>query len=261
MGLITAWHGSGVGGGGVGLPPLLTIYDVFLFKICTSHTTTSNSCLTLARPISSTDLHREESVEARSLSSTMPRRVKASTKQKKIYLQDKRAVKRGELDASDLHTVTEKPSNPKSRFQKSDPRDGEDVSRRLQSKFVTVSPEYLERTRNLAHSDPLIRPIPHEYALFPVELLERDKEKRLTCPSRPKFRYDMTKKEVEKNEEGWFKKWMKSTDEIMDEWIDGEPVEEPVVINGGGQDEVEKKASWPRSVSWFETNLEVWRQL
>jgi len=94
-----------------------------------------------------------------------------------------------------------------------------------------------------------------------VELLERDKEKRLTCPSRPKFRYDMTKKEVEKNEEGWFKKWMKSTDEIMDEWIDGEPVEEPVVINGEGQDELEKKASWPRSVSWFETNLEVWRQL
>ena len=191
----------------------------------------------------------------------MPRRVKASTKQKKIYLQDKRAVKRGELDASDLHTVTEKPSNPKSRFQKSDPRDGEDVSRRLQSKFVTVSPEYLERTRNLAHSDPLIRPIPHDYALFPVELLERDKEKRLTCPSRPKFRYDMTKKEVEKNEEGWFKKWLKSTDEIMDDWIDGEPVEEPVVMKSEGQDEVEKKPSWPRSVSWFETNLEVWRQL
>lgn len=28
-GLITARHGSGVGGGGVGLPPLLTIYDVY----------------------------------------------------------------------------------------------------------------------------------------------------------------------------------------------------------------------------------------
>jgi len=33
MGLIAACHGSGVGGGGVGLPPLLTIYDVCLFKI------------------------------------------------------------------------------------------------------------------------------------------------------------------------------------------------------------------------------------
>jgi hypothetical protein len=33
MGLITAWHGSGVGGGGVGLPPLLTIYDVHSVKI------------------------------------------------------------------------------------------------------------------------------------------------------------------------------------------------------------------------------------
>jgi len=71
----------------------------------------------------------------------------------------------------------------------------------------------------------------------------------------------MTKKEVEKNEEGWFKKWMKSTDEIMDDWIDGEPVEEPVIMKSEDQDEVEKKPSWPRSVSLFETNLEVWRQL
>jgi hypothetical protein len=33
MGLITALHGSEVGGGGVGLPPLLTIYDVEPTKI------------------------------------------------------------------------------------------------------------------------------------------------------------------------------------------------------------------------------------
>jgi hypothetical protein len=33
MGLITAWHGSGVGGGGLGLPPLLTIDDVHSVKI------------------------------------------------------------------------------------------------------------------------------------------------------------------------------------------------------------------------------------
>jgi hypothetical protein len=192
----------------------------------------------------------------------MPRRKPASAKQKKLYLQDKRAVKRGDLDITDLHTPAAKPSNPKSIFQKSDPKDGEDVSKRLQSKFVTVSPEYLERTRDLAHSDGLVRPIPHEYALFPVELLERDMGKRLTCPSRPKFRYDMTKKEVEKNEEGWFNKWMKSTEEIMDDWIDGVQEEEDqgIILDEKG-DEVEKKPSWPRSVSWFETNLEVWRQL
>jgi hypothetical protein len=192
----------------------------------------------------------------------MPRRKPASAKQKKLYLQDKRAVKRGDLDVSELLTPAHKPSNPKSRFQKSDPRDVEDVSRKLQSKFVTVSSEYLERTRNLAHSEALIRPIPAEYALFPIELLERDQRKRLTCPSRPKFRYDMTKKEVEKNEEGWFRKWMKSTEEIMDDWIDGED-EEKAVTGEESEDaaEVGEKASWPRSVSWFETNLEVWRQL
>lgn len=185
----------------------------------------------------------------------MPRRKPASAKQKKLYLQDKRAVKRGDLDASDLQTVAHKPANPKSKFQKSDPRLGDDVSKRLQSKFVTVSPEYLERTRNLAHSDELVRPVPHEYALFPVELLERDAGKRLTCPARPKFRYDMTKKEVEKNEEGWYNKWIKSTEEIMDDWIEREDVEASADL------EEEPKAKWPRSVSWFETNLEVWRQL
>lgn len=191
----------------------------------------------------------------------MPRRKPASAKQKKLYLQDKRAVKRGDLDAADLQTVAHKPANPKSRYQKSDPKLGEEVSNRLQSRFVTVSPEYLERTRNLAHSDELVRPIPSDYALFPIELLERDKGKRLTCPARPKFRYDMTKKEVEKNEEGCFKKWMKSTEDIMDEWIDGEDEEEDSGPVSEGQDEQEKKPKWPRSVSWFETNLEVWRQL
>lgn len=70
----------------------------------------------------------------------------------------------------------------------------------------------------------------------------------------------MTKKEVEKNEEGWFKKWMDTTGDIMDAWIDG--AEETIVEKvDRATDEREKPAEWPRSVSWFETNLEVWRQL
>ncbi len=75
--------------------------------------------------------------------------------------------------------------------------------------------------------------------------MERD-EGKLSCPSRQKFKFGQTKKEVEKNEEGWFKKWLRSTQEVIESWVTGEEEEEGV---------------WPRSTSWFETNLEVWRQL
>lgn len=189
----------------------------------------------------------------------MPRRKPRSAKQKKLQLQDKRAVRRGDLTPAELQAGSSSSTrlNPKARFRNSEPQAN---TQRLESRFVTVSPEYLETTRNLAHSDPLIRPIPKHYALFPVELLERDAAKRLTCPARPKFRYDMTKKEVEKNEEGWFKKWMKSTEDIMNAWVEGE--EEVDVTEAVAQeDERSEKVRWPRSVSWFETNLEVWRQL
>ena len=113
---------------------------------------------------------------------------------------------------------------------------------RLQSKFIALTPEYIARTRDLAYSTVLDRPIPPQNAEFPIDLLLRD-EGKLTCPTRPKFRYDQTKKEVEKNEEGMFKKWLKTTEETVEEWVHG------------GDEE------WPRSPTWFETNLEVWRQL
>lgn len=192
----------------------------------------------------------------------MPRRKPQSAKQKKLHLQDKRAVKRGDLTPADLAASSTRLSNPKARFRNSEPQLAD--ARKLQSRFVTVSPEYLETTRNLAHSDILVRPIPKENALFPIDILERDAEKRLTCPARPKFRYDMTKKEVEKNEEGWFKKWMDSTGEIMDDWIQGTDettMPESETAEAVPNEEEEKPLKWPRSVSWFESNLEVWRQL
>jgi len=93
-------------------------------------------------------------------------------------------------------------------------------------------------------------------------LFERDEKRKLTCPARPKFRVGQTKKEVETNEEGWFKKWLEGVDGVMKPWIDGEGEEE----DQDGDDEGEVKeevddGQWPRSPSWFEANLEVWRQL
>ena len=65
----------------------------------------------------------------------------------------------------------------------------------------------------------------------------------------------MSKKEVEKNEEGWFKKWLDQTDRVLDEWVDnGSPPSDGDTESGG-------EVAIPRAPTYFERNLEVWRQL
>jgi hypothetical protein len=95
--------------------------------------------------------------------------------------------------------------------------------------------------------------------------MERDGG-RLTCPSRPKFRVGAGKKEVERNEEGWFRQWLAGTEAVVEEWVEGgegdtEEGNEGEEGIGGREEDREEGVTWPRSPSWFETNLEVWRQL
>ena len=188
----------------------------------------------------------------------MPRRKPFSAKQRKTQLLNRRALERGEIDALP----------PKAKPSRRTPNSGtgaEPSSRRLQSRFISVSPAYLALTRDLAHALPLPRPIPASSAEFPIEILvERDGEGRLTCPARPKFKAGQTKKEVERNEEGMFRKWLEGIDGVMKGWVEGddrECVRDDREGEGGegGMEGLEQK--WPRSTSWFETNLEVWRQL
>jgi hypothetical protein len=140
-----------------------------------------------------------------------------------------------------------------SAFPGSDPR-------KLQSRFMTLPPDYVERTRNLAYAMTLERPLRPETARWDTRVMQRD-DGRLTCPARPKFRVGASKKEVERNEEGWFAKWLDHTEGIVREWVDGEDEEENAEGIDEGEEEGEKPAAWPRSPSWFEVNLEVWRQL
>lgn len=190
----------------------------------------------------------------------MPRKKPFSAKQRKAQLQDRRALKRGEIDSLPIKT------KPARRTPNKPPTSGagEPSSRRLQSRFITVSPGYLAKTRDLAHSVTLPRPIPAKHAEFPIEILtERDREGRLTCPARPKFRVGATKKEVERNEEGWFRKWLEGIERVMRDWVEGDEADkedEGAEEEGEVEDEV-KEDKWPRSPAWFETNLEVWRQL
>lgn len=179
----------------------------------------------------------------------MHRKKPTSTRQKKADQQLKRAIKRGDAPPQEP-----KPHRPKTRPKTKLGPIGVPIggtpsavaasSRKLQSKFVTLPPRYLEETKSLASSLVLQRPIPDEAAL--LEVSRDTRLPALTCPRRPKWRFDMSKKEVEANEEGWFKKWLEQTDESVRQWR-----EIPTADN----------QSMPRSPTYFERNLEVWRQL
>nr|KIR86570.1 GTPase [Cryptococcus tetragattii IND107] len=187
----------------------------------------------------------------------MPRKTPISNKRRKEQLLVKRALKRGDISIEDHDAIRtqQKLKTAKRRPGAVAARSGGPVntaSRKLQSKFIALSADYVARTRNLAYALPLERPLPPESAVFPLEILEdRDPERRLICPSRPKFRYGQTKTEVEKNEEGVFKKWLKNIEEVVHEWVDAD---EEQVYAGESIHQV------PRGPTWFETNLEVWRQ-
>jgi hypothetical protein len=92
--------------------------------------------------------------------------------------------------------------------------------------------------------------------------MERDGGK-LTCPSRPAYKPGQSKEEVERNEEEVFRQWMRDTRGFVEQWVDDELVQEEQ-----DEEQEEDQASEElqnekelRSPTWFETNLEVWRQL
>lgn len=187
----------------------------------------------------------------------MPRRKPTSTKQKKAEQQLKRAIKRGDAPAPE--PTKKQPRKKKGRIGNS-AANGNAVDiekvKRLQSAFVKVSPEFLEETRRLASNLVLPRPIPQENTTLHL----RDDAKQVeadrgvwSCPRRPKWRPEMTKLEVEKNEEGWFKKWLLESDERVDAWVKLQDERR----NADGREQ----ASMPASITHFERNLEVWRQL
>jgi hypothetical protein len=66
----------------------------------------------------------------------------------------------------------------------------------------------------------------------------------------------MTKVEVEKNEEGLHKKWFAQMDQIVEDWQ-----KSPTDHNYGEQEDDHNMLEVPRSPTYFERNLEVWRQL
>ena len=184
--------------------------------------------------------------------STMARKKPISNKMRKTQLQEKRAVKRGDIPPPE-------PSKPRpKRPQHGRPGSARlppvnenkiEVARKLQSSFLKLSPSFLALSKQIASIVPLLRPIPPSSRHLPMGLFEVSDD--LGCPRRPKWRFDMTKREVELNEERAFTQWQKEALTKLDKWRG--------VANNAEEGYV--SPSNIKSPSYFEQNLEVWRQL
>ncbi|KIJ40336.1 hypothetical protein M422DRAFT_174008 [Sphaerobolus stellatus SS14] len=185
----------------------------------------------------------------------MPRRKPASAKQRKAQLQEKRAIKRGDIPVP--------PPQPKPHGRKGpgrsaleDPlKEKDPSSKRLQSAFLKVEPAFLERSRQIASNEALSRSLSADAVILREQDVglssDSSEAAQLTCPRRPKWRFDMSKKEVEANEEGLYKKWIAETDEHIKSWMESRSLE----TSEPEQEDI------PGSPTYYERNLEVWRQL
>ncbi|TFK90785.1 P-loop containing nucleoside triphosphate hydrolase protein [Polyporus arcularius HHB13444] len=192
----------------------------------------------------------------------MHRRKPISAKQRKEQLQLKRAVKRGEVPALPAKPDRPRKARPGLPLGAASREAAAESTRRLESAFVRLPPAFLERTKVLASILPLTRPIPPEAAILSdVDTPSPGADSQLTCPKRPKWRYDMSKIEVEANEEGLFKKWLAQTDAALAAWSNPTDVGQPPVHEGSEVLANPEPDSMPHAPTSYERNLEVWRQL
>lgn len=179
----------------------------------------------------------------------MPRRQFVSAKQKKAELQLKRAIKRAEVSPSNL-SENQAPAKQRQVGSTSKKTPAERKSQGLESSFPKVDPGFLEATRSLASVTPLPRPLPvNATTLAKSDIVYGSDGNSLFCPKRPKWRFEMTKKEVEANEEVLFRKWLTETDDRISRWM---------TLSGLWTSHSEGTYNAP---VYYERNLEVWRQL
>lgn len=189
----------------------------------------------------------------------MPRKKITSRTQKKADQKLKRAIKRGDVEAP------EPKKRPKHKQGRRPAPSSSDAGKRLQlqSTFVKLSPKFLEETRKVAFNLPLDRPLSPQVAVLAHPETGTFNADAFICPRRPKWRFDMSKLEVERNEEGLFKKWLAESDNIVEKWRGDLDAKRQVAPAGSDDHEsnAETQLIMPASPTYFERNLEVWRQL
>jgi hypothetical protein len=178
----------------------------------------------------------------------MHRKKPASGKQHKAQLQAKRARKR--VGSEPHNDVSALPNTRTPAIS---------AQRRLESSFVRFPAALLDQSKAIAASVALARPITAEALVWKLHSGRIPSEEeahmraQMTCMRRPKWRYEMSKKEVEKNEEGLFTKWLEKSDSLVEEWVSAAEKKQSSLTGMSN--------AMPIFPSIFERNLEVWRQL
>ncbi len=188
----------------------------------------------------------------------MPRAHKpTSTTKKKEDQKLRRAIKRGDVEPP---PKVKKAKGKKSHMTRSLPTADQEASRKLQSAFVKLSPSFLQETLALSASLILPRPIPESNSI----LLDNESESVgvLSCPQRPPWNFKMSKAELENGEKSVFLKWLNNTDDLVQKWQDATQVDD-IVENSDPELPPSRPpvTAMPRSTTYFERNIEVWRQL
>ncbi|KIK96377.1 hypothetical protein PAXRUDRAFT_10847 [Paxillus rubicundulus Ve08.2h10] len=210
-----------------------------------------------------------------------------SGKQRKAQLQLKRAVKRGDAPKPDpvptsKHKRSRPPPKPGHTLEAREATDqAVKAARKLQSTFMKLDRGFLEETRRLAGSIVLTRPIQRGLGVLtdewitPIPTVAGADLGNLSVPKRPKWKYTMTKEEVDANEQGHFRKWLSQQDTTVARWQNALNAQAPQCSNA---DQVNPPADpaglvadhgdagnsetheMPHPPTHFERNLEVWRQ-
>lgn len=195
---------------------------------------------------------------------SMPaRRKPTSGKKRKEEQKLKRAIKRGDVEAPEK----KRPQHTRRRVGPTGNEiggSGAPAKSRLelQSTFIRLSPTFLEESKRIAGNVPLQRPLPPEAAILSNVDTGKFNPDALTCLNRPKWRYEQSKLEVERNEEGMFKKWLAQNDQVVQDWQDQlDDRRRPVVEEDPEKPPAPLPDAMPASPTIFERNLEVWRQL
>ncbi|KAG1864743.1 P-loop containing nucleoside triphosphate hydrolase protein [Suillus subalutaceus] len=198
--------------------------------------------------------------------------MRRSGKQRKAELQLKRAVKRGDVAPPEAQPRRKNFRRPPKLGHSLDARlladDASRAARKLQSQFVKLDPDFLETTKHLAATLPLTRPISADVCVLVVDHVQSGNDlvnDQLNVPRRPKWKYTMSKDDVDANEQGYFRRWMIQTDAIVERWYNqnNQPVVSGIDL-GSASPSVPDTAvqdKMPCPPTHFERNLEVWRQL
>ncbi|KAG2155575.1 P-loop containing nucleoside triphosphate hydrolase protein [Suillus clintonianus] len=195
--------------------------------------------------------------------------MRRSGKQRKAELQLKRAVKRGDLPPPEVQPRKKNFRRPPKLGHSLDARlladDASRAARKLQSQFIKLDPSFLETTKHLAATLPLPRPISPHVSLLTVDAQSgSDLEiEQLSVPRRPKWKYTMSKDDVDANEKGYFRRWMTQADAIVERWHNqlNNAVQSGTDPGSTDTSDAGIQPKMPRPPTHFERNLEVWRQL